>query len=705
MRHYLGIAGTLPLVGDLLDVAVVNKYAYVPRGNRGFSVIDVSVVASPYVVGSLDMPEQYPWKVVADDHYAYVADPQSVFVVDVSAPEAPAIVGSIAIPDEAREIVLEGTTLWVASGSAGLVAVDVSNPSFPVIQGTLDLPKYAYSVAVESGLVCVGAEHGVLYIVDGSNFTSPKLVKDLYVAGGFAVVALRSGICYVGDYRLSVIDVTNPLNAYVLTHLSLNADVTSLATSGDFTYVETEGIEGVVLHVLDTSNPSSPQRLGTWCTLDGGRGLAISNGAAYLPTGGALNIVDVSNPIPVPLRTSVGLNVGAVAAMGSLAISARYDSLHVLDMSSEPQEILGAISLPEGLPGLHHGGLATAADLAFVAARSAGLQIVDVSDPTAPAIVGEADLPASIVAASGSKVAIAADKDLYLVDVSDPRAPIVRSSLVVPNGVGGLDFEGDLLFVATRGLTIIDVSDPSHPFVLGSIENPDWIDAVAVVGNRAYVGNVWGLGIFDVSNPSAPKLMASLECNQYLWDIAIRGGFAYLGVETTGMIVVDVSNPIAPHLIGGVDTPGYVRSLDIGQNGVYIADGNYSGLRIAPTQCFTTTLSFESMPVDPWGEPPTRTMSLSPESRAHLVPAYPTPFRNQTTLAFALDQAMNVRLTIHDVAGRLVRSILEAELSPGRHQHKWNGRDAGGVDVSPGTYFVRLQAGEQVAVERVTRFR
>ena len=463
-----------------------------------------------------------------------------------------------------------------------------------------------------------------------------------------------------------------------------------------------------ILYVLNTSDPSSPQIHGTWSmSRTAAGGIAVSGGVAYVACGGALNLIDVSNSDPVPLRTSVGLDAIAVAALGSLAIVVGPESLHVVDTATEPQQILSAISVPGIPPWLPRRDVSAVPGIALVAAGSSGLQVVDVSDPTAPIIVGQAELPASIVAASGTKAAVANQQDLHIVDFADPRAPLVRTSFTLPDVILDLDLEGDRLFVATKGLMIIDVSDPSHLSILGSSDTSDWVHAVDVVGDRAYVGNTERFRILDVSVPSAPSLMGSMELEEFIWDIAIRGGFAYLGSEYAGMIMANVSNPSAPHLIGGVDTPGYVRSLDIGLNGVYIADSfNYGGpLHVAPVQCAAPTLSFDSMSLDSGaGRLPTK-MTFGSESRAHLVSAYPVPFGNKTTLAFALDRAINVRLTIHDVTGRLVRDLLNVQLSRGRHEHEWNGRDSQGDEVSPGMYFVRLQAGEQVAVEKVTRSR
>jgi hypothetical protein len=64
-----------------------------------------------------------------------------------------------------------------------------------------------------------------------------------------------------------------------------------------------------------------------------------------------------------------------------------------------------------------------------------------------------------------------------------------------------------------------------------------------------------------------------------------------------------------------------------------------------------------------------------------------------------------VRLEIFDVAGRLVRRLVDSPELIGRQEVAWNGRDEAGRLVSPGTFFARLTAGQDEAGARVTLVR
>jgi hypothetical protein len=70
--------------------------------------------------------------------------------------------------------------------------------------------------------------------------------------------------------------------------------------------------------------------------------------------------------------------------------------------------------------------------------------------------------------------------------------------------------------------------------------------------------------------------------------------------------------------------------------------------------------------------------------------ARPNPFVSSTDLAFAIDRPGRVELSLFDVSGRRVRTLVDAELPVGEHEATWDGRDDAGRPMPSGTYFSRL---------------
>ncbi len=78
---------------------------------------------------------------------------------------------------------------------------------------------------------------------------------------------------------------------------------------------------------------------------------------------------------------------------------------------------------------------------------------------------------------------------------------------------------------------------------------------------------------------------------------------------------------------------------------------------------------------------------------------YPNPFNPSTTIKFQLPdkngmQAIRTVLKIYDILGRLVRTVVDEEMSPGFYTKQWNGLNDQGIRISTGVYFYTLTAGE-----------
>jgi hypothetical protein len=98
----------------------------------------------------------------------------------------------------------------------------------------------------------------------------------------------------------------------------------------------------------------------------------------------------------------------------------------------------------------------------------------------------------------------------------------------------------------------------------------------------------------------------------------------------------------------------------------------------------------------------------APPRRLLLGPAVPNPFAATaagTRFTIALPAAGDVRLAIYDVAGRLVRSLVDGHRAAGTLPVRWDGRNEGGEMVAPGVYFVRLEAAGEHRVRSVVRVR
>jgi hypothetical protein len=96
-----------------------------------------------------------------------------------------------------------------------------------------------------------------------------------------------------------------------------------------------------------------------------------------------------------------------------------------------------------------------------------------------------------------------------------------------------------------------------------------------------------------------------------------------------------------------------------------------------------------------WDGTPTPVIDAAPSSLA-LGQNHPNPFNPQTAIPYTLPNGsapVHVRLSIHDVAGKVVRTLVDEAQAGGPREVVWDGRDDRGGPVSSGVYFYVLAAG------------
>lgn len=93
--------------------------------------------------------------------------------------------------------------------------------------------------------------------------------------------------------------------------------------------------------------------------------------------------------------------------------------------------------------------------------------------------------------------------------------------------------------------------------------------------------------------------------------------------------------------------------------------------------------------------------SASVSERLTIQNVRPNPFAQSTTITLALPLRAPAHLAVYDLAGRVVRTLVDGVLEAGIHPITWDGRtDAGGA-VAGGVYLAKLVSGGETSVRRV----
>ena len=424
------------------------------------------------------------------------------------------------------------------------VGIGTSTPTekFTLVDGNI-LQTYSSSSATRTYQPSV-----VGAIDNNTNFTAPTSV---FVSGRYAYVGNYDSTA--GKKNFSVIDIGNPASPSFVGGIDDDVNlyrVKSIYVSGKYAYAvsynSTAGIKN--FSVINISNPSSLSVVGT-----------------------------IDDDINLYQATSVFVS-GKYAYVGNNDSTAGKKNFSVVDISNPTSpEVVGGIDDDTRLKNPR--SVFISGKYAYIANANADtatgtwdVTIIDISNPTAPTIVGGINDDVNLFRASS-------------IFVSGNYA-------YVSNSAAG---SGE---VSKKRFAILDVSNPTAPRVVSTILDTSVLSAsnsLFVSGKYAYIVNgsndstTDNFAIIDVSNPLAPRIVGALNDDTNLYfdahSVFVSGKYAYVAVnsdESAGkadFAVIDIA---------GIDAPtaniGNISAGSINVSDRLIANQGYfnSGLNVGP---------------------------------------------------------------------------------------------------------------------------
>ncbi len=269
--------------------------------------------------------------------------------------------------------------------------------------------------------------------------------------------------------------------------------------------------------------------------------------------------------------------------------------------------------------------------------------------------------------------------------------------------VYAFDSQGDEIFTRATGnqirggVVVYDLNnDGNRETVFG--------DASGNLHVLDYTGADWGEFPINTGAPiESTPILADLDLDGNL-DIIYGDNAGILhalnisGNQTVGFPVTLSSDLVVSPAIGyfdGSDKPdilipsqdGYYNSIDYKRPVGTIAWGLFKGNNRR------TGNYFDMMSVGEVNEE----IVMATELHAN----YPNPFNPETKISFTLAQDSEVKITVYNIRGQLVTTLLSEKLSGGRHSVIWNGRDNRNRRVGSGVYLYRLESENYQATRKM----
>lgn len=297
-----------------------------------------------------------------------------------------------------------------------------------------------------------------------------------------------------------------------------------------------------------------------------------------------------------PGNSATGLDaVNKIVYMTAEASAAAKPDFFIID-ATDGQNPFIVSSLDTG-PSLN--SIDASVGYAYVAndAPDAELQIIDISSPASPAVIGTYTAQGVSGASHGRAVFYSDGKaylglnkvsgpEFHVVDVSDPSNPAPLGTYEVDGDVNDIYVRGDRAYVATdlsgAGLLILDVSNPAAITRLGqrySLEaNSVYLENPAAL----LMGLADDLYVVDASDPSAIATSGTLNVGGGANDIVKRDNLAFLATSNSNLEfqAVDIGDPGNPTLWSYFNFPQVATGVDYEDNIVYVSVRSNDALRI-----------------------------------------------------------------------------------------------------------------------------
>lgn len=471
------------------------------------------------------------------------------------------------LDDHVQDVFVVGTMAYVAIEGTGFAIVDISDPRQPQVKSIVDGLGEGEDIAVQgSFLYYAHRDDGRVEIFDVSVPTAPVARGSLMMAEPDCMHP-DGGLLFVCDRttrRVHILDITDPDAPFEVSSIATMDDPNQVVRVGDYLYVA----DSDYLTVIDISVLSAPFVRTSIEGWDGDiDGLQVADGYAYCADGSAgLLVVDLTNLNNIQIVANVPSRseCDRIWLDGQrLYMSAREAGVQVIDITTPTapshQGYIGVTPRVRVI--------AVEGPVACVACDEGGLRLLDLTQPDALLFT---DLAADLVlgsvetgtgnldvVASGNYAYLAKDDGLSIVDIGDPTSPTLAwSGTFAAGDAEALAIQGNLVYVAAEGggLQIVDVTDPLNPDVKSPFPLSDEAQDVAVMGGHAYVADRFGAGfvVVDVTDPDAPLRVGDVLApgGQEARGVAVQGAWAYCAWSDTGLLAINISDPSAPTIVG-----------------------------------------------------------------------------------------------------------------------------------------------------------
>ena len=309
-----------------------------------------------------------------------------------------------------------------------------------------------------------------------------------------------------------------------------------------------------------------------------------------------LNISTPSNPSKTGQVTLPGIIYG-VKLLGQYAYVADGEGgLQVVDVSNpSAPKIAGYYSTTNYL---YTRGLSIYGGTVYATDDTGGFEIFSLGNPTSPTLLSSTNINVGYVvgnviikgSANGTFAYVSTGSGLYVIDVSNPAAPVVHSHTST-SSMYSITLSGNYVIGACLNdysIHMVNVSNPDS-LIDVSINNTSGtgFSAVAVANNYLYAESTFtGIGfvVYSISGTNLTMVgqSASLLSDGGIADkMIVSGSQIYTMAGLLGLQIVNISSPFAPSLLTSFTDSGlYASYWSVAVTGNALCASDYKNFKV-----------------------------------------------------------------------------------------------------------------------------
>ena len=470
----------LAFEGQCWDVSISGDHAYVGNDVQGLRIVDISLPSAPVLVATYgsDLGASFEYCQVIGTR-AYAATQSGLYILDVSDPANPAELGFSPELNGSWHVQVVDNIAYLSEFANGIRIVNVADPTNPQDMGFFTTAGPAYWMEADGAVGYVAVGSAGIELLDLSDLTHPDSIG-MYDTDFADAFNIQGDTLYLAasSWGIELIDISNPPNL-----VSVGSDpgagyAVDVLSTGDYLYAAVRGLGLGVFSMVDREDPS----LVALVEMENPTKLNRSGDLLFVADNYNLHIVDISDPTdPIIRSTWFDGTVMSISSEGNLLYLGGYPDLQILDVSdpNAPQ----SVGILDDLPNASI-DLSVKWPYAYLANRSGGVWIVNITDLTTPSTVGGfQDMDYALSLSAAGNLLYVTDRyvgELVILDISNPEAPTRTATFPVGMMAEDVASSGRYAYVldSWNGVRIIECWEPTGPAEVGHFNTGGYAKAI-----------------------------------------------------------------------------------------------------------------------------------------------------------------------------------------------------------------------------------